>query len=91
MDIPIASIHPEAFESSKSRLRELRIGGGGSWGWNPITKFPIGLFENCTSLEHFGMQGTSINDETFMDEEHLFSDIELPNLSKYHMDNQKKQ
>ena len=81
--IDITSIHPKAFESSKNTLRVLEL-----HGWPdryqpiPITKFPIGMLRDFPNLETLMLEVTNITDETFMDEDNLFSDVELPNLGK---------
>ena len=79
--IDITSIHPKAFESSKDTLIVLWM-----QGWPdrpiPITKFPIGMLRDFPNFGALELDNTNISDETFMDEDNLFSDVELPNLGK---------
>ena len=79
--IDVTSIHPKAFESSKNTLIVLWL-----MGWPdrpiPITKFPIGMLRDFPNFGALELDNTNISDETFMDEDNLFSDVELPNLGK---------
>ena len=81
LEIPITSIHPKALESSKNTLKFLGLRGSADRPM-PITKFPFGMLGDFPNFEELSFHYTSISDETFMDEDNSFSDVEIPNLRK---------
>ena len=81
LGIPITGIHPKALESSKNTLQKLVLTGFADQPM-PITKFPFGMLGDFPNLQQLVFDQTSISDETFMDEDNLFSDVEIPNLRK---------